>query len=201
MPGRKRRPNAPLTVFADKWRRKDNSDWRGMSKKSVDRDVSGKAGAVIGASRRRVRTPGKHIVLFGLAVTFMLTLSTTALRSGRLHLPNYNAANADAPDDGKRYSQSEEFTVDLSPDGSGRQSFLNMKIAITAADRASLEEITAKQAAIRERLSFFLRELSADDFDGTDAMARVKAEMLKRIQLALDDGAASDVVIENIIIQ
>lgn len=151
-------------------------------------------------ARRRVRTPGKHIVLFVLAVTFMLALSTTALQSGKVKLPTYDIqgiGDSGAP----LYSPSEEFLIDLSPDATGRSAYLKLTAKLVARDRAALAEIREKEPMIRERVAFFLRELSAEDFAGSEATARIKTELLKRVSLPLSAGAASDIFIEDIVIQ
>lgn len=166
-----------------------------MTNKAVPPDVS----ALEAAPRKRVRTPGKHIVLFMLAVTFMLALSTTALTSGKVKLPSYEFQGLGAG--ATLYAPPEEFLVDLSPDASGRSAYLKLTAKLVAKDHAALSEIKEKQPMIRERVSFFLRELSADDFSGSEASARVKAEILKRASLPLSAGAAADIVIEDIVIQ
>lgn len=167
----------------------------------MDRSVSTSTpDAPDGAARVRVRTPGKHIVLFTLAATFMLALSTSAITSGKVGLPRYESPDRPAAD-GNFYAPTEEFLVDLSPDRLGRVSFLKIEAKLVARDAAALSEIKDKQPFIKERLAFFLRELSPEDFEGTEAMARVKAEMLKRANLALSTGGATDLVIETIVIQ
>ncbi len=150
--------------------------------------------------RKRVRTPGKHIVLFTLVVTFMLALSTTALQSGKVKLPSYDLHRLGGGG-AVLYSQSEEFLIDLSPDANGRSGYLKLTAKLIAKDSAALAEIKEKQPMIRERISFFLRELSAEDFAGSGEMARMKDEILKRASLPLSEGAASDIVIEDIVIQ
>lgn len=149
----------------------------------------------------RVRTPGKHIVLSLLAATFMLALSTTVIRTGAVALPHYELPGLSASADGNYFAPPQEFLTDLAPDATGRISYLKLSVKIVARDAAALIEIKARQPLIQERISFFLRELSPEDFDGSEAMARVKAEMLKRARLSLTPGAAEDIVVENIIIQ
>lgn len=152
------------------------------------------------APRRRVRTPGKHIVLFALAVTFMLGLSTTAIRSG-VALPHYDLASLAGEESGPHYGPEHQFLADLSPDQTGRVAYVKLTARLIARDAAALAEIRAKAPQIEERIAFFLRELSPEDFEGSEGMARLKAEMLKRANLPLDQGVAVDVVIDNIIIQ
>lgn len=151
--------------------------------------------------RRRVRTPGKHIVLFALAVTFMLGLSTAALQKSGIKLDAAMATFSGEDSSDSLRAPVEEYLVDLAPDATGRSAFLRMRATIIARDREALAEIREAEPFVRERISFFLRELSADDFAGTEAMARVKAELLKRASLPLEDGAASDIIIEDIVIQ
>lgn len=146
--------------------------------------------------RVRVRTPGKHIVLFALAVTFMLALSTTVLRSGGAPLmPSHQGAAKDFR------TPALEFLTDLSPDAAGRIAFLRLKASIVARDKEALAEIEANAPEIRERISFFLRELSPEDFAGTGAMTRLKAELLKRARISVGAGAVTDVIVEDLVIQ
>lgn len=159
-----------------------------------------KAGAAPKSARIRVRTPGKHIVLFSLAVTFMLALSTTAIRSGAVRLPD--AASAPRPAaDGTYYAPARDFIVDLSPDRLGRISYLKLSVKIVARDAAALAEVEEKEPFVNERIAFFLRELSPEDFEGSEGMARVKSELVRRANLPLSAGAARDIVIETIVIQ
>ena len=152
-------------------------------------------------ARVRVRTPGKHIVLFSLAVTFMLALSTTVLRTANLKLPADPLPEFAASKDGRYYGPPEEFLVDLSDGADGRSAYLKLTVKIVARDGAALAEIREKRPLVRERIAFFLRELSPEDLEGSENMARVKAEMLKRAGLPLGGGAATDLVIENLIVQ
>lgn len=169
---------------------------------TISDDAIGKAAAHAESRVRvRVRTPGKHIVLFSLAVTFMLALSTTILRTANVKLPANPMPEFAASKDGKYYAPPEEFLVDLSDGADGRSAYLKLTAKIVARDGAALAEIKAKSPLIRERISFFLRELSPEDFEGSERMARVKAELLKRASLPLGEGVATDLIIENIIVQ
>ncbi|MCB2112901.1 MAG: flagellar basal body-associated FliL family protein [Parvularculaceae bacterium] len=153
------------------------------------------------AGRRvRVRTPGKHIVLFALAVTFMFGLSTTALRSNRIFPPDYIGAGA-KEDGGALLTPEFDFLTDLAPDATGRTAFLKARIKIVARDADALDELAGRRAFIQERIGFFLRGLTPEDFEGSDGVARIKAELRKRANIAAESDAASDVVIEDLVIQ
>ncbi len=150
-----------------------------------------------GASRKiRVRTPGKHIVLFALAATFMLAASTAVISRTGLPLSDRDSAGASA--DG---AIQETFLVDLSPDADGRLRLLKVTVEIQADSALALRAIDVRRALIREQVSFFLRELSPEDFDGSPARDRLKIEMLRRVNLSLGSAQASDVVVSSLIIQ
>ncbi|MCB2098764.1 MAG: flagellar basal body-associated FliL family protein [Parvularculaceae bacterium] len=166
-------------------------------------EVSKRSDAGAGAERRRVRvrTPGKHIVLFALAVTFMLGLSTTAIRSGRVLLPDYDLSALSADEQKTLYAPPLEFLTDLAPDSTGRAAYLKARLKVVARDRKALAELTERQPFIQERVAFLLRGLSSEDFEGDVGMARVKAEILKRVNIAAAPGAATDIIIEDLVIQ
>ncbi len=145
-------------------------------------------------ARVRVRTPGKHIVLFSLAVTFMIGVSTLILSRTDLTLPAQPFADAAKPVE-------ETFVTDLAADAQGRLRLLKLTIEIDATDASAREALEEKSAAIRERLAFFLRELTPEDLDGAAAQDRLKAELKRRIDLSLAPGATAAVTIKSIIIQ
>lgn len=166
----------------------------GLAGRSKD---SGRAAA---GGRVRVRTPGKHIVLFGLAVTFMLGLSTTALRSGKVSIPDYHFS-VEAGEKGPLYAPPLDYLTDLAPDASGRSAFLKARLKIVARDREALSVLIKREPFIQERVGFFLRGLTPEDFEGSAGMERVKSEILKRVNIAAAPDAASEVVFEDLVIQ
>ncbi len=145
-------------------------------------------------ARVRVRTPGKHIVLFTLAVTFMIGVSTLILSRAEIALP-------EGPFNGAAKPVEETFLTDLSPDAQGRLRLLKMTVSIEASDSEAQKTLEEKRAAILERLSFFLRQLSPEDLDGSAAQERLKSELLKRINLSLAPAQADSVTIKSIVIQ
>ncbi|MDZ7628837.1 MAG: flagellar basal body-associated FliL family protein [Parvularculaceae bacterium] len=145
--------------------------------------------------RLRVRTPGKHIILFSLAVTFMIAISTLVLSRSSVDLSHRPFAVAD------QKPIEETLIVDLSPDAQGRLRLLQAVVEIEAGDAAARRMIDEKRSVIRERLSFFLRELSPEDLDGTQAQEQLKTEMLRRVNLSLAAPGAEAVVIRSIVIQ
>lgn len=150
------------------------------------------------ATRIRVRMPGKHIVLFAAA-------ALAAASAGIVIFSPSGSATSALPRDAAptRSVPLDAFLVDLAPDRSGRIAYLRLVAEIVVpADRPQTAERIAREASvIRERLSFFLRGLSPEDFAGADGMARVKAELLRRVNIVIAPDAAADVVVTDIVIQ
>lgn len=157
-------------------------------------------------ARLRVRTPGKYIILFlyfpvvmvaigsGLWLTWVEQRAAVAALEYRRSVSGEKVAYFTLP----------EFLVDLSPDLNGRTAYLKMNASIALRGAVSVERaatIDEAQPALIERLTFFLRELRPEDFDGSEGMARVKREMLRRVNLVIAPESADEVVIEELVIQ
>lgn len=150
-------------------------------------------------ARARVRTPGKHIVLFLIAVTLMLALSTSVIRSGRAVLSSLEAPAATK--DGLFLGPAEEFLVDLAPDASGARSYLRLKAAIAYGAAADAEAATSAALQIREAVLAYLRALMPEDFEGEEDMRRLKSGLAHRARIAAPSLDAKDAVIVDIAIQ
>lgn len=158
------------------------------------------------ASRVRVRTPGKYVVLFLFAPVIVVAfgagiwLNIVSQRSALAALEYRKMENGAKA----AYFTLPEFLVDLSPDDDGRTAYLKMRVSISLGDgdaNATAKQIEAVKPAVVERLTFFLRELRPEDFEGSEGMAQVKREMLRRVNLAIAPSTASDVIIEELVIQ
>lgn len=148
-----------------------------------------------GPVRVRVRTPGKHIVLFSLAVTFMIAISTLVLSRADFTLRNSPFAPAVEP------PVEETFVADLSPDAMGRLRLLRVAVEIEASSAGARLALGGKRAELRERLAFYLRELAPEDLDGSEAEARFKAELLRRVNLTIAPEVADAVHVKSLVIQ
>lgn len=146
-------------------------------------------------ARVRVRTPGKHIVLFSLAVTFMIAISTLVLSRADIGRSDHPFARA------RSEPIEETFVVDLSPDALGRLRLMRLTIELAAPSAAARRAIEEHRAEIRERLAFFLRELTPEDLDGSEAQARLKAELVRRVNLSVGPEAVGDVFVKSFVIQ
>ncbi|MFQ5562998.1 MAG: flagellar basal body-associated protein FliL [Parvularculaceae bacterium] len=158
------------------------------------------------AERAPGRVPGKVIVLFVLMPAAMIIAAGLTIYSQAQKRAAMTAVEVHRLAEGGRaaYYPLPDFLVDLSPDAQGRTAYLRMSAALLL-DRARAAEaaprIEAMEPLLRERASLFLRELRPEDFDGSEGMARVKAELLRRVNLALAPIKAEDVIIEDMVIQ
>jgi len=153
--------------------------------------------------RVRVRTPGKHIVLFITAALVIVLGALSVLRT--------NSASVHQPPSIETYRIGQthfvplqEFLVDLSPDKIGRVTYMRLSASVTvdaAKSSGAVKAIESKMPEIRERTVFLLRALSPEDFEGAEDMARVKKELLRRVNLVIAPEIASDVVINELTIQ
>jgi flagellar FliL protein len=153
--------------------------------------------------RARVRTPGKYIVMFAAAALAVIFGATSLLRRVD-HGAAFRPA-AEKPAAGPANAVAlPEFLVDLSPDQDGRVTYLRLSASVLMSKRAGargVERVTEAAPQIGERLTFLLRGLTPQDFEGEAGMARVKTEMLRRVNLVIAPDEAQDVVISDLVIQ
>jgi len=162
--------------------------------------------AIPDGGRARVRTPGKYIILWLFIPVVLVAIGAGVwlnIKNRQSHIAalEYRTGEAGVK---AAYFTLPEFLVDLSPDRSGRTAYLKMKAVIAidgdeAHDMAAL--LDAHQPLVVERLTFFLRELRPEDFQGSEAMARITGEMARRVNLVISPGRVRGVVIEDLVIQ
>ena len=148
---------------------------------------------------QRVRTPGKHIVLFVVAAALMLSLSTSVLNSGDLSASRETRSFKRQGE--VSYAAFDPILVDLSPDQRGRITYLKLTPTIAADTEEALVAIEARRDIIRERFTFLLRALSPEDLDDTEDMARLKEELVERVNIVIAPARASEVVVNELVIQ
>ena len=147
--------------------------------------------------RERVRTPGKHIVLFLVAAILMLSLSTSVLeRRGRA-----DAAFAFSQQGDLFSAPFEPIIADRATDDAGRDRCVSRTPVVVLKGEAARDEFSIHEAAVRERMAMLLRALTAADFEDEAGMRRVKEELRARVNLILDTDGAQEVIIHDLIIQ
>ncbi|MEX0645569.1 MAG: flagellar basal body-associated FliL family protein, partial [Parvularculaceae bacterium] len=152
------------------------------------------------------RTPGKSIVQATGAGLLMVFGATSLLRDLEYAPPiNIGVKSAAGVATGRAdLVPLRELLVDLAPDRSGRLAYMNMSASIALPAKTGarvIERVKEAEPQIAERITFMLRGLSPEDFDGAAGMKRVKAEMLRRVNLVIAPDVAADVIISDLIIQ
>ena len=99
------------------------------------------------------------------------------------------------------YMPLEPFLVDLSPDLDGQTTYLRLAVTLVLENSRSGSRIDATSPLLRERMTFFLRNLTPEDLSGTEEMDRVKAELLRRVVLVVGEGVVADLAVNEIVIQ
>ena len=149
------------------------------------------------ATRARVRTPGKHIVLFAAAAVVVVAAAVNILKASpdNVFRPVVRAGVADS------VMTFEPFLVDLAPDRAGRIGHSKLAIVIEPVSAEQAAAIDAARAQIAERVVFMLRTMTPEDFAGSEGMARVKQELKRRVDLVIAPEEVRDVVVSDIVIQ
>jgi len=156
--------------------------------------------------RRRVRLPGKYIVVLGLLPALVLTglISFHYINTSRYQPVFEVEVRKDEQGVRQTYYKMPEILTDLSPDLRGRVRFLKVSPAIaltvTSEDDA-VKQIDKSRPLISERMTLFLRALRPDDFRNSEDIQTIKNELVRRINLAAGRNVARDIVLEELVIQ
>ena len=152
--------------------------------------------------RMRAHMPGKYIVLWTVILTVLIGVGAGAWSQREMwRLPNIVGAGNNQPV--KAFSALPDILVDLAPDQSGRIAYLKIKIAVAHMGRRSPAETAIEQnmPAIMERVTLYLRALQPEDFQSTEGIGRIKAGLVRRINMAIAPLAIDEIAIEELVIQ
>ncbi|HEY4345111.1 MAG TPA: flagellar basal body-associated FliL family protein [Parvibaculum sp.] len=161
---------------------------------SIDADVSDAEGGEEGPAKRKLS--GKVLILYiVLPLVLLIGAGVGVYMSGLLgsHEPAKPVAAVpvfyDLPD----------FLVNLS--GPAPQHFLKMKVTLQLVDAEAAKRFDAELPRVLDAFQVFLRELRPEDVEGSAGMLRVKEELLRRINLAIQPPLATDILFKEVIVQ
>ena len=162
---------------------------------SIDADLSEEDGADAAPAKRKLS--GKVLVLYiALPLVVLIGAGVGAYMAGFFGGGAEKKAQVvaipvfyDLPD----------FLVNLS--GPAPQHFLKMKVALQITDAEAAKRLDAELPRVLDAFQIFLRELRPDDVQGSAAMLRVKEELLRRINLAVQPPLAQDILFKEVIVQ
>jgi len=94
-----------------------------------------------------------------------------------------------------------ELTINLSTAASERQQFLKVKIALEVGDAKVAEEIKPVMPRVLDTFQVYLREMRANDLDGSAAMYRLKEELMRRVNVAIHPAKIDAVLFKEALVQ
>ncbi len=92
-----------------------------------------------------------------------------------------------------------EFTVNLS--AGERPSYLKMKVALEVPDRSVLQALEPQLPRIIDLFQVYLRELRTTDLQGSAGLARLREELLRRVNYAVYPAKVDAVLFKEIVVQ
>ena len=114
------------------------------------------------------------------------------------------AADANAPvvteGDGVYYVKLPQMLINFSTDD-GRPAFLKLKVTLEAPDEDVAYAVEPELPKIMDQFLGFLRELRMDDISGSAGTARLRLELLRRVNLAIAPAQMNAVLIEEMLVQ
>jgi flagellar FliL protein len=170
---------------------------------TADAVDTGDTGA--GADLSRKRFAGKKLVLFILLPLLLIGGGVGGLMAtGMIGGSGDHAAAEEAPkqEDPKSFAFFDlpDLLVNLNSNGK-RPSFLKIRVSLELAsqdDAASLQAVTPR---ILDHFQVYLRELRISDLQGSAGMARLREELLRRVNAAVEPVKVRDVLFREMLVQ
>ena len=93
-----------------------------------------------------------------------------------------------------------DLLVNLSAED-GETRYLKLRIALELTDQSAVDKVEEVMPRIIDNFQVYLRELRLEDLNGSAGIYRMREELLKRINLSLQNVAVQDVLFKEIIVQ
>ena len=94
----------------------------------------------------------------------------------------------------------DRVTVNLSSE-SGRAEYLQLDITLEVGDAAMIDIIAPRLPRVMDAFQIYLRELRRDDLEGSAGVYRLKEELLRRINIAVQPAVVDDILFQNLLVQ
>ncbi|MDX2234621.1 MAG: flagellar basal body-associated FliL family protein [Hyphomonadaceae bacterium] len=102
--------------------------------------------------------------------------------------------------DGVYYVALPQMLINFSTDD-GRPAFLKLRVTLEAPDEDVAYAVEPELPRIMDQYQGFLRELRMDDISGSAGTARLRLELLRRVNLAIAPAQMNAVLIEEMLVQ
>lgn len=94
----------------------------------------------------------------------------------------------------------EPLTVNLSSED-GQGAFLQLDITLEVSEPGMIEIITPRMPRVIDAFQIYLRELRREDLAGSAGVYRLKEELLRRINIAVQPAVVDDILFQNMLVQ
>ncbi len=95
-----------------------------------------------------------------------------------------------------------EMLVNLQTDGT-KTSFIKMAVSLELTDKSPVttERVTAMMPRVIDNFQVYMRELRLDDLNGSAGMFRLKEELLRRVNIAVQPVQVKDILFRELLVQ
>jgi len=94
-----------------------------------------------------------------------------------------------------------DVLVNLSNTGSDRTQYLKVKIVLELPDQALVGKIQPLMPRVMDAFQTYLRELRPTDLDGSAGLYRLKEELTRRVNVAVEPNHVTAVLFKEIVVQ
>jgi len=95
-----------------------------------------------------------------------------------------------------------EMTVNLASEpGQDRQRFLKFRVSLEVKDQKTIGDIQPLLPRVEDSFQVFVRELRANDLDGSAGVYRLREELLRRVNIAVYPAKVEAVLFKDIVVQ
>lgn len=102
--------------------------------------------------------------------------------------------------DGVMFYEVPQVLVNIAA-ANGRPAFLKLKLTLESKDPAAIEAIEPAMPRVMDQFTGFLREMRMEDLSGSQGAYRLRAELLRRVNLAIAPAKVDAVLIEEMLVQ
>jgi len=95
-----------------------------------------------------------------------------------------------------------EMLVNLQTDGT-KTSFIKIAVSLELTDKSPVttERVTAMMPRVIDNFQVYMRELRLDDLNGSAGMFRLKEELLRRVNIAVQPVQVKDILFRELLVQ
>jgi flagellar FliL protein len=151
------------------------------------------------ADEAKPRLRGKALAIAG-GLAGLLLFAGCYLAIDYFGILDGSATTAQANTKPVHYYDLPELVVNLSATEQ-RAQYLKVKIALEVDDARVLQAIEPVMPRVLDMFQLYLRELRTSDLDGSAGVFRLKEELLRRVNMELQQGRVNRVLFKEIIVQ